>query len=224
MKYEVDKRLSEYMETAIFPKYERLYGHGILHIQYVIDHSFLIARDYDVDFNMVYCIACYHDLGLLNIQNNREDHAFQSGKLLIEDAYLKTLFSKDQLEIMKEAVEDHSGSRSIEPRSIYGKIVSDADRDVDVRILAKRQLPTSIKYYKELVTFEEHFERCYQYILERNKKKFNLWTENEEIQRLMELFKKQFLDKDYTKAIYQEEWNYIEQNQLKEKFLTYYED
>lgn len=41
---------------------------------------------------------------------------------------------------MKQAVEDHQGSRNQEPRNVYGKIVSDADRDLDVSILAKRQL------------------------------------------------------------------------------------
>ena len=70
---------------------------------------------------------------------------------------------------MRQVVEDYSGSLNRRPRNIYGEIVSDADRDVDIYTLAKRQLPTSIKYYPELVTFEEHFERCYQYILNRNK-------------------------------------------------------
>lgn len=33
---------------------------------------------------------------------------------------------------MKEAVEDHRASSSRQPRSIYGKIVAEADRDIDV--------------------------------------------------------------------------------------------
>ena len=220
----VDKNLVDYIRTKIFPKYDKLYAHGLLHIKYVIAHSFLIAKNYDVDLNMVYCIACYHDLGLLNIDMNREDHAVESGKILVSDQYLNEFFDVDSLKIMREAIEDHSGSLNIRPRSIYGEIVSDADRDVDIYILAKRQLQTSIKYYPELTTFEEHFERCYHYILERNKTPFHLWTDSPEIYDMMEKFKKQFLNKEFTRSVYKTEWDYIVKNHLLEKFIYYYED
>lgn len=220
----VSKELINYIKSNIFPIYDKFYAHGMLHINYVINHSFIIAADYNVNPDMVYCVACYHDLGLVNVNNNRDLHATFSGKILINDSNLKKFFNNEQLEIMKQAVEDHQGSRNQEPRNIYGKIVSDADRDLDVSILAKRQLQTSIKYYPELTTFEEHFERCYKYILERNKKKFNLWTENTIINRMMKDFKKSFLDKEYTKEIYKEAWDDIEKRNLKEKFLNYYID
>lgn len=220
----LDKNLVYYIKTQIFPKYDKLYSHGLLHIKYVIEHSFLIAKNYDVDLNMVFCIACYHDLGLLKVNMNCDDHAVESGKLLMKDHNLRDFFDDKQLHIMKEAVEDHSGSLKVRPRSIYGEIVSDADRDVDICILAKRQLQTSIKYYPELTTFEEHFERCYHYILERNKTPFNLWTNSPEIYDMMENFKKQFLDKEFTMGIYRNEWDYIINNQLREKFIYYYED
>lgn len=125
---------------------------------------------------------------------------------------------------MRQVVEDYSGSLNRRPRNIYGEIVSDADRDVDIYTLAKRQLPTSIKYYPELVTFEEHFERCYQYILNRNKYKFNLWTKNLDILKMMDRFRCDFLDKDFAREVYKDEWNYIEKEGLKEKFISFYED
>ncbi len=125
---------------------------------------------------------------------------------------------------MRQVVEDYSGSLNRRPRNIYGEIVSGADRDVDIYTLAKRQLPTSIKYYPELVTFEEHFERCYQYILNRNKYKFNLWTKNLDILKMMDRFRCDFLDKDFAREVYKDEWNYIEKEGLKEKFISFYED
>lgn len=85
-------------------------------------------------------------------------------------------------------------------------------------------MPTSIKYYPELVTFEEHFERCYQYILNRNKYKFNLWTKNFDILKMMDRFRCDFLDKDFAREVYKDEWNYIEKEGLKEKFISFYED
>lgn len=201
----LDRKLVSYIESYIFPKYEKLYAHGLLHIQYVIDHSFIIAKDFDVDLNMVYCVACYHDLGLLSVDMNREEHAIESGKILINDINLREFFDDSQLVTMKEAVEDHSGSLNRCPRNIYGEIVSDADRDVDIYMLAKRQLPTSIKYYPELITFDDHFERCYQYILNRNALPFHLWMKNVEILKMMDRFRCDFLDKEYAKKVYKME-------------------
>lgn len=220
----LDRKLVSYIESYIFPKYEKLYAHGLLHIQYVIDHSFIIAKDFDVDLNMVYCVACYHDLGLLSVDMNREEHAIESGKILINDINLREFFDDSQLVTMKEAVEDHSGSLNRCPRNIYGEIVSDADRDVDIYMLAKRQLPTSIKYYPELITFDDHFERCYQYILNRNALPFHLWMKNVEILKMMDRFRCDFLDKEYAKKVYKMEWENIEKNGLKDKFLSFYED
>ena len=46
---------------------------------------------------------------------------------------------------MKEAVEDHRASSSRQPRSIYGKIVAEADRDIDTHEIFLR----AILYAKE---------------------------------------------------------------------------
>lgn len=90
-------------------------------------------------------------------------------------------FTIDEIKIMQEAVEDHRGSRKERPRNFYGECVSDSDRDFDIKILAKRQLATLLKNYLDLNTFDEHFERCYNYISKRINKDghFNLWTNNE---------------------------------------------
>lgn len=223
-KNDVSKDLVNYIKSEIFPIYDRFYAHGMLHIDSVINNSFIIASDYDVNPNMVYCVACYHDLGLAKVGKNRALHSKFSGEILVNDSNLKRFFDDKQLEIMKRAVEDHQGSRNQEPRNIYGKIVSDADRDTDVSILAKRQLQTSIKYYPELKTFDEHFARCYKYILERNKKKFNLWSNNAVINKRMNEFKECFLDQECTKKVYKEAWDDIENRNLKEKFVNYYLD
>ena len=39
-----------------------------------------------------------------------------------------------------EAVEDHRASLPYEPRSLYGKIISEADRDLDFERILKRTL------------------------------------------------------------------------------------
>ena len=91
---------------------------------------------------MVYVIAAYHDLGM---SGPRAIHHITSGKILQADSRLKRWFNKEQIKIMKEAVEDHRASSSRQPRSIYGKIVAEADRDIDVHEIFLR----GIQYGKE---------------------------------------------------------------------------
>ena len=49
----------------------------------------ILADYYNLDKNMAYVIASYHDLGL-NV--NREKHEYESGKILSNDKELKKIF------------------------------------------------------------------------------------------------------------------------------------
>ena len=146
--------------------------------------------------------------------------------MLANDKELKKYFTEEQIKTMKEAVEDHRGSRKERPRSIYGECVSDSDRDFDIELLAKRQIATSLKNYPELDTFEKHFERCYEYICRRINAggKFNLWTNNPILVERRDKFQRDYLNKEYAKSIYEKEWNRISNDGTKEKIMNYYED
>ncbi len=100
-----------------------------------------------------------------------------------------------------------------------GKILSDSDRDFDIEILAKRQLATSIKNYHNLHTFDEHFERCYSYMLKRIEGfgHFNLWTDNSSLLKQRDEFERKYLDKKYTREIYKKEWGRIQADGTIEK-------
>jgi hypothetical protein len=50
---------------------------------------------------------------------------------------------------MKEAVEDHRASASKAPRSIYGKIIAEADRDLDPETIFRRAIQYGIENYPE---------------------------------------------------------------------------
>ena len=220
---ELNRELKKHIEEEIFPKYEKYYSHGMLHINNVINNMMMLAEYYDLDKNMAYVIASYHDIGL-NI--DRENHENASGKMLENDSELKKYFTEEQIKTMKEAVEDHRGSRKERPRSIYGECVSDSDRDFDIELLAKRQIATSLKNYPELDTFEKHFERCYEYICRRINAggKFNLWTNNPILVERRDKFQRDYLNKKYAKSIYEKEWNRISKDGTKEKIMNYYED
>ena len=220
---QINIKLKEYIENCIFPQYDRYYSHGLIHINNVINNCIMLADYYKLDNNIAYTIAAYHDLGL---SVSRENHEYESGKILINDKKLKEFFNDEEIRIMKEAVEDHRGSRKERPRNFYGEILSDSDRDFDIELLAKRQLATSIKNYTNLNTFEEHFERCYNYMLNKINSlgHFNLWTENPILIKRREDFEKGFLDKDYARRVYKTEWDKISQDGTIEKIKSYYLD
>ena len=80
-----------------------------------------------------------------------------------KDENLKKFFSKEELNVIKEAIEDHRASSDHEPRSIYGKIVSTADRNNTVESCLRR----SYTYGKKIEpdsTDEELFERAYKHL------------------------------------------------------------
>ena len=220
---DLNKELVRYITDYIFPKYDKYYSHGMIHINSVIDNMMMLADYYGLDKNMAFTIACYHDSGL-NV--DRENHEKESAKILADDTELKKYFTELQIITMAEAVEDHRGSRKEKPRNIYGECISDSDRDFDITILAKRQLATSLKNYPSLYTFDEHFERCYEYICARINKNgvFNLWTNNPLFIKRRDEFQKEYLDKDYARSVYLAEWERISADGTKEKIINFFED
>lgn len=115
----MNKELQAYVEQAILPRYEHFdRAHGPEHARTVIEQSLALARHYQVDRQMVYAIAAYHDVGL---EKGREMHHIHSGEILAADAKLRQWFSPQQIAVMREAVEDHRASSDHEPRTIqYG--------------------------------------------------------------------------------------------------------
>lgn len=133
----INKELQEYIEKNIFPEYElNELGHNIDHIKYVIERSMKFASTVEgIDYNMVYTIAAYHDVA---VRIDRDNHEKVSAEMLLKDKNLRKFFSEEQIKVMAEAVEDHRASKDSEPRSIYGKIVSSADRNVLITSPLKR--------------------------------------------------------------------------------------
>lgn len=188
---EINPALRSYIESTIFPRYDKFFSHGIHHIHRVIEDTLMLAEYYQKDFNITYAAASYHDLGL---KTDRAHHEVASGEIVAADQKLAEFFSPAETIIIREAVEDHRGSRRIPPRNFYGKIISDSDRDFELATLARRQLATSIKNYPDLTTFEQHFDRCYEYISRRITQDghFNLWTNNPVLIERRQQFEKEF--------------------------------
>lgn len=156
--------LVEFIETQILPQYQQFdRAHNMEHVTRVIRSSLQLAQQTGADIDMVYAIAAYHDLGLTG---PRAVHHITSGKILMADARLKRWFSPEQLRMMKEAVEDHRASASRVPRSIYGKIVAEADRDLEPSTVIRRTIQFGLTNYVQLDR-EGHWERLLQHLDEK---------------------------------------------------------
>ena len=178
--------LVEFIETQILPKYNAFDRAHNLEQTRVIRRSLDLVKSTGADINMVYTIAAYHDLGM---SGHRADHHLRGGKILAADARLKKWFSVEQIKVMKEAVEDHRASASRAPRSIYGKIVAEADRDIDTEVVIRRTVQFGFANYPELDK-EGHWKRFKEHMNSKYSKDgyIKLWIPNSpNAQKLNEL-------------------------------------
>jgi uncharacterized protein len=156
--------LVEFVETQILPKYADFdRAHNLEHVTRVIRNSLDLVRPTGADINMVYAIAAYHDLGM---SGPRAVHHITGGKILAADARLRRWFSPEQIRIMREAVEDHRASASHAPRSLYGKIIAEADRDIDIDTVFRRAIEFGLANYPELDD-EQQWQRFRQHMDEK---------------------------------------------------------
>ena len=141
----MNKELERYIEEQVLPCYEGVDpAHGLSHIRTVMENSQRIAGALDVDLDMVYCIAAYHDIG---IRFGRDDHEKTSAKWMREDEKLLEFFSTEQIQTMAEAVEDHRASSKSSPRTIYGAIVAEADRDLNPARVLRRCVDFALAHH-----------------------------------------------------------------------------
>ena len=209
MQNQVDLTLMEFVEKQILPRYTAFgESHGLYHVTRVIKNSLELARMLGADINMTYTIAAYHDLGM---EGPRAIHHITSGKILTADARLKKWFSPEQIKIMREAVEDHRASASHAPRSIYGKIVAEADRDIDIDTVFTRAIKYGIEHDPDkdkewqFKRFDSHMEEKYS-----NNGYIKLWIPHSPNEKKLKELRdiivnkellRQYFDKIYDKII-----------------------
>lgn len=160
----MNRELVQYIESQILPRYEGFdAAHRRDHIEGVVERSVALMQHYEVVPEMVYTIAAYHDIGL---PEGREVHHIASGRILSEDRELRHWFSEEQITTMREAVEDHRASASHPPRTIYGMIVAEADRQIVPEVVIRRTVQYGLSHYPHL-TKEQHWERFVAHLNEK---------------------------------------------------------
>ena len=149
---EIKKELISFIEKKVFPIYATFdKGHDLNHITAVIKRAinlYEFLNDDSIDINVLYASAALHDIG---IAVERENHALHSKEFVLKCNELKNIFSQDEIDIIAQAVADHSTSKGIEPRSIYGKIVCDADEYTKKYFKDYTQQECLENVYKQLV-------------------------------------------------------------------------
>lgn len=154
------KELIEFIEKNVLPEYEKNEsGHGLEHIKYVLARSLEFAKQVpNVNLDIIYAVACYHDIGH---HIDAKNHEKVSAEIFKNDKNMKNFFTDEEIDIIYEAIQDHRASGDSEPRSVYGKIVSSADRRTNIDDIMKTMYTYRLKHSPHF-TIEENIEEAYQ--------------------------------------------------------------
>ena len=197
----IEEGLRKYIDEEILPRYDRHdAAHRRDHAITVIEQSLALAKQFDVDENMVYAIAAYHDTGL---KFGRENHHTESKRIVLEDERLREWFSDEQIATMADAVEDHRASSKQPPRTIYGRIVAEADRIIVPQSIIRRTIQYTLANHPDL-----NREKGYERMVEHLNEKYNyggylrLWIEESANGKRLEELRQLIANKEALRSIY----------------------
>lgn len=199
----MNENLIRYIEQEILPRYDHFdAAHRRDHAEVVIERSLALAKHYDININMVYAIAAYHDTGLCE---GRDTHHLVSGRIIREDQRLREWFDEEQIETMAQAVEDHRASSGHEPRSIYGKIVAEADRLILPEIVIRRTIQYTRDHFPEYDK-EQQYERFREHLLEKYSDNgyLRLWLPESDNAPRLELLRTIIRDENALRAVFEQ--------------------
>ena len=205
MKPSVNLELMSFVEQEILPRYNAFgRSHGLQHVLRVIHNVIELARLTGADVDMAYTIAAYHDLGM---EGPRAIHHITGGKILMADKRLTRWFSSSQIRIMKEAVEDHRASSSRTPRSIYGKIIAEADRDIAPDTVFLRAVEFGLENYPQ-IDKEQQWGRFRQHIKEKYGRRgyLRLWIPESPNAKYLEMIRQTIDDEKKLRAVFNQIW------------------
>ena len=186
--------IRDFVEREIVPRYDNFdAGHGRDHVHTVMTQALQLAQHYpEVDPCLLLVAAAYHDLGLAY---GREHHHTHSARIIREDERLKQWFSDEEIGTIADAAEDHRASSGHEPRTIYGRIVAEADRIIDGETIVRRALQYGMSH-------EPGLDRTGQYrrLMEHMREKYDyggylkLWIPESDNAKRLEQFRQTLAD------------------------------
>lgn len=210
--------IKKYIEQNIIPIYKDFdKAHNIKHVNTVIENSLDLAKRFDVNKDMVYVIAAYHDLGL---SKDRASHHIISGEILEKDECINKWFFKQEIKTMKEAIEDHRASSKTAPRTIYGKIVAEADRNIEPMDIIQRTLQFSLKHNPNQ-DMQFYYDEVYNHLIEKYSENgyITLWIKESKNGQNLSILRNIIKDENKLKNIFNE--FYAQEINRDENFTTY---
>ena len=160
----MNPELVQYIENEVIPRYAAFdKAHREDHARAVIDRALSMGKNYSINEDLLYTAAACHDLGLAV---DRKTHHLESGKIIRADKRLGEWFTPDQIEVIAQAAEDHRASSDHEPRTIYGKIIAEADRQIIPESIILRTVQYGLSHYPELDR-EGHWLRTCEHMAEK---------------------------------------------------------
>ena len=160
----IPESLQQYIDTEIIPRYAAFdKAHREDHARAVIERALAMGKQYDIDEAMLLTAAACHDLGLAV---DRKTHHLESGRIIREDARLREWFTPEQIETIAQAAEDHRASAKSLPRSLYGRLVAEADRMIVPETIIRRTVQFGLSNYPELDK-EGHWQRTLEHLHEK---------------------------------------------------------
>lgn len=200
----VNPTLRRYIEQHILPRYDHFDpAHRRDHAQMVIFQSLELARQQGADLDMAYAIAAYHDTGL---EAGREHHHQVSAQIIRADRQLRTWFTEEQINVMADAAEDHRASAQHEPRTIYGRIVAEADRFIDPATIVRRTIQYGRQHYPELDE-QAQYQRMVSHLHEKYGRGgyLRLWFDDSPNARRLEQLRQLMEDEAWLRQMWERE-------------------
>lgn len=200
---QVNPALRNYVENKIFPQYaQNDKAHGMCHIREVIRRAFRLNKSFKLQLepDLIFAIAAYHDLGK-HIDSKR--HEIISAELFRQDAEMAKFFSPSQINLIAEAIEDHRSRKSDNPRSVYGQLISSADRNTRVEMVFVRSFFVGKDYQPE-VTVAEHLDFNFHRLAQRYSldDPENMFFADQEYRDFLVAMRQLLQDKELFKARY----------------------
>lgn len=199
----IRREIVEYVEREILPRYEGFdAAHRRDHADVVVERSIALAERLGAMVEMAYVVAAYHDTGLAV---GRDVHHTESKRILLEDSALRQWFTQEEIATMADAVEDHRASSKQPPRTIYGRIVAEADRLIEPRTILRRTVQFTLTHHPDLDR-EEGYER----LLEHMREKYDyggylkLWVEESDNAQRLEELRRIIADRALLRRLYDE--------------------
>jgi uncharacterized protein len=108
--------------------YENKYGYGAWthHIKAVVDNAVALAKAYDADVEVVELAALLHDIASVTKEEYKAEHHIHGAKIA-EELLTECGYPPEKIELIKQCILNHRGSRPRARNTIEEICVADAD-------------------------------------------------------------------------------------------------